>query len=437
MTEQDENDQYRDDTQGQTCQTPAESDIEDSGSNSEGFGDLPGAEPHGANETPNRPQHSQARSPFTSTFSVLVLIAMFTIGAVGTGAYFAINTISQQADNIVVRVLIQDEVIELKEGQLGEFNATVERAVLEKHEAAYTDIESEVHTRIDDLFEKSEANITEFVDWYYSVIGSGIRFIAWTQDGGAEYVSDEFADQVFGGDDFENEMLHVHVGAQQYLQDLEGGIARQVNQELLAQFDARSTELVDHAVDDLIEVNVSEAVRQAVRFSLEDDQARWWNTAIASGGSTAVAAAATASSGGLIASRVIMHSPRISHALAISGQRVAALIGQRTGAAVLRGAVASAATFWSGPMVSVVAVTAMVGTEYAQLKTARRTEGREMEESLRKGLAEVRDEVKREITTEYRQQIDRRLALVEETLHNQATRVDDSGEFYVLGTRTH
>ena len=431
MTAQNENDQHLEGTPEATSHATAESEPEVPASHSED--DSSCVKEHCADDTSHSAQPSRARSLLASAFSALVLISIFTIGAVGAGAYFAIHTISQHGDNVVVRVLIQDEVIELKERQLDEFNASVERAVLEKHEAAHADIESEVHTRIDDLFEKSEANITEFVDWYYSMAGSVLRFAAWTQDGGAEFVSNQFADQVLDGGALERDMHLVYSGAKQRFDGLEDDVARQVNQELLTRFDARPAESVNGSDDAGPEVHVTDAVREAVRFSNTQDLERWGFSA-----STTGAAIATWGSG-VVAARVIAHSPRISAAVARTGQSIARLAGQRMGAAAVRGATTAAATAWTGPTAPFVGagvtVTTLVGTEYAVLQHQRGTEGREMEENLRVGLVEVRDQIKREITQEYRERIDRRVALLNSRLVDQAVRVDDKGDFYVFGTR--
>lgn len=378
-------------------------------------------------------QNPLAQELFSLPFSALVLIATFTIGAVGAGALMTMHQISQHSDHVVVRVLIEDKVLELNDGQVSEFNAAVEGAIIEQHEAVYEDLASEVDGELDALFERPLANISEFVDWYYSMTGSMLRLIALRQDGGAEFVSNQFADQVLDDGELERNIRLMDSGAQHLLEDLEDDVARYVNQVVLARFDARPAESANASLDAAPEVHVNDAVRDAMRFSNTQDFERWRLSAY-----TGTSAAAMYGSG-VIAASVISWSPRISAALARTGQSIARLAGQRIGAAAARGATTAALTAWTGPAAPIigttVTVTTFFGTEYASLAYQRGTEGREMEDNLRMGLVEVRDQIKMEITKEYRQRIDRRVALLEERLVDQSVRLDDKDDFYVFGSR--
>ena len=433
MIEQNNDGQTAVESSGTADQAPDSPEAEEPIADSKGAVGSSDKEQHNSDDGSYGDRDPRGLALLSLPFAALLVITILTTGAVGVGAFFAIHAISQHSDHVVVRVLIEEQVVELTDGQVGEFNAAVKDAVLEKHEAVYEDLESEVDAEIDALFKRPLANISDFVDWYYSMSGSVLRAVAWTQDGGAEFASNHFAEQVLDGQAIEGDIHLVYSGAEQLLQGLEDDVARDVKQALLSQFDAGPAELVNGSDDTVLEVDVTDAVREAVRFSNTQDLDRWRISA-----RTAGAAFATWGSG-VVAARAISHSPRISAALARSGQSIARVAGQRVGAAAVRGAATTAATAWTGPAAPFVGagvtLTTWVGTEYAVLQHQRGTEGRDMEENLRVGLVQVRDQIKREITQEYRERIDRRVALLEKRLVDQAVRVDDTGDFYVFGTR--
>lgn len=352
-----------------------------------------------------------------------VVVAVFAIALQAVTRFAEVGYGHHQ----VVRILVQGQTISVPEKELGELGASLRGYLDERHAQVLADIEGMIDAQVDALFAPAFERVPDYVNWYYSLGASGMRFGTLIFSDLDEHIERSVKQRLLGGDRLDNGLQQLIGELDQTLLTGQESLKPYIEARLLRRY-GNDRHPEERASESPIaqSYDLSSALTSSLAAT-EEDYSRWQKTS----------GTATFAAGAAVAGRVVASSAILRAAVAQAGRSLAGMAARRAATAAPAAAGAGAAAAPTGPGAIAVGagvfVVGFVGGEYVFLQVDRHTRGGAFEQELETSIQLARDDLKGELHSHYREVLYQAHAHWLRGLDHTFGRDDVAREFRVLG----
>ncbi|PRY71978.1 hypothetical protein [Halomonas ventosae] len=290
--------------------------------------------------------------------SLLVVVALLLLFELGHG------WLASQSQAPLYRVIVAGEPLTLDAETHAEFSRDLTALAMETEERLQARMRPWLDERLDSAFAPLESAVPDYLDWYYSPVGSYTRLgVALMGDLDA-WLDEQLHRRLVEGTGLESALADLQAAYPRRLVSEQQALADEMVATLQARYAPRQVTPDREGERRVHELDLDGVLQEALRDGL--DTARWSTAAV--GGS----------SGSLLAGRALAR--RFGASSAVQGSRLALRsLVSRLGAGGMRslaaGGAASAVAAPAGPgalvagtLATAVSLAGMAGSEYAMLK---------------------------------------------------------------------